>query len=68
MYNLNLVSEAHTSLSELSKVRRDFHTGKIDIEQAKQSIGFFNATSRALGVAINAEKWSKTKSKAARAE
>jgi len=63
MPRLNLVDEAHTALGELSKVRKDFNAGKVNIDQAKQHIGFFNATSRALGTAINVEKWYKAKPK-----
>lgn len=61
MQRLNLVDEAHKALGELSKVRLDFSLGKLDVDNAKQSIGMFNATSRAIGMAINAEKWYRTK-------
>jgi hypothetical protein len=63
MQRLNLVDEAHRALGELSKIRSDFNAGKLDTELAKQSIGFFNATSRSLGTAINAEKWYSAKQK-----
>ena len=61
MERLNLVDEAHKALGELSKVRVDFNSGKMDVDNAKQSIGMFNATSRCIGVAINAEKWYRIK-------
>ena len=61
MQRLNLVDESHKALGELSKVRKDFSSGTIDVEQAKQYIGMFNSTSRAIGITINAEKWYKSK-------
>ena len=57
MQRLNLVDEAHKALGELSKVRQDFNKGEVDVENAKQYIGMFNATSRTIAIAINAEKW-----------
>jgi len=61
MARRNLVDEAHKALGEIAAVRKDFHKGALDTETAKQSIGFFNATSRSLNAAIQAEKWYKKK-------
>lgn len=61
---INLVEESHKALIELSEIRNAFHSGKIGIDQAKSSIGFFNATSRAITTAISAERWSEQSEKA----
>lgn len=63
MQNVDLVNESHKALQELSRARADFNSGKTTTERARQSIGFFNATSRAIGTAINAEKWNVNKIK-----
>ena len=63
MQRLNLVDESHKALGELSAMRTSFQKGVTDIETAKQAIGLFNATSRSIGIAINAEKWYQSKQK-----
>jgi hypothetical protein len=63
MQRLNLVDEAHKALAELSKIRSLFQNGEIDNETAKQATGLFNATSRSIGMSINAEKWYSAKQK-----
>jgi hypothetical protein len=57
MSRLNLVDEAHRALKELSAARHSFQSGKMGSAIAGYSIGFFNATSRALTTAIWAERW-----------
>ena len=59
MKKVNLVQEAHNVIGEIADARKKFHAGKIGSEQGKAAIGFFNATSRAINTAIQAERWEK---------
>lgn len=68
MKKLDLIDEAHKSLAEISLMRADFKNKRINVECAKTSVGIFNATSRALTIAINAEKWISSKGKISKAK
>jgi len=63
MQRVNLVDEIHKATRELSALRKQFNDDKMDIEKAKQVIGFFNTTTRVINIAINAEKWYKIKNR-----
>ena len=63
MRKVNLVNEAHAVIAEISDARKKFRAGKIGSEQGKSEIGFFNATSRAINTAIQAERWQKQEAK-----
>jgi len=61
MGNVDLVVEAHKVVSEISRVRSDFHGKKISREYVSACIGLFNSSSRAISTAIQAERWNKAK-------
>lgn len=54
---VSLVNESRSVLSEIRAVRQGFVGGKICREQIETHIGLFNATSKAIGTVIKAEKW-----------
>jgi hypothetical protein len=57
---VDLVSEAHKVVKEISHIRTEFHGRKLSREYVSACIGLFNSSSRAIGTAIQAEKWKRS--------
>lgn len=54
----DLTRSAHSIVEETEQSRKDFRDGKLDGKDGHTLVGLFNVSCRAIGTAINAEKWS----------
>ena len=57
MSSRTVVTESQSIVKELTEVRKEFREGKHEPAQARNLIGIYNVSCRAVGTQIQSEKW-----------